>query len=77
MIFLQFSECECDIRGIAPSNGCNQVDGQCTCKRNVAATRNCDQCAEEHYGLSESDPLGKIRVFVCSQTWHTRTLCAQ
>ena len=49
--------CECDIRGIVESNGCNQEDGRCSCKRNVV-NRNCDQCAEEHYGLSESDPLG-------------------
>ena len=52
------SECQCDIRGIAANNGCNQDDGSCTCKRNVV-NRDCDQCAEEHYGLSESDPLGK------------------
>ena len=51
------AECECDFRGIVESNGCNQETGDCSCKRNVV-NRNCDQCAEEHYGLSESDPLG-------------------
>ena len=34
------------------------MTGACTCKRNVAAVRDCDQCLPEHYGLSEADPLG-------------------
>ena len=54
---LYIPECECDIRGIAANNGCNQEDGKCTCKRFVI-NRDCDQCLDEHYGLSESDPNG-------------------
>ena len=38
--------------------GCDEKSGACTCKRNVARTRDCDQCLPEHYGLSESEPLG-------------------
>ena len=59
MLIFSDSECQCDIRGIAANNGCNTDDGSCTCKRNVV-NRDCDQCAEEHYGLSESDPLGNL-----------------
>ena len=51
------AECQCDIRGIVSNDGCDQQTGECACKRNVI-NQNCDQCAEEHYGLSESDPDG-------------------
>jgi len=51
------TECQCDIRGIASNDGCNQETGDCSCKRNVIG-QNCDQCAPQHFGLSESDPAG-------------------
>ena len=57
LIFFQFSECKCNIAGIVSNDGCDQVTGSCTCKRFVTG-RDCDQCMEEHYGLSESDPNG-------------------
>ena len=47
--------CQCDYRGVSSSYfGCNPV---CGCKRNVIG-QNCDQCAPQHFGLSESDPAG-------------------
>ncbi len=55
--FFQFAECKCNIAGIVSNDGCDQVTGSCTCKRFVTG-RDCDQCMEEHYGLSESDPNG-------------------
>ena len=53
-------QCTCNIHGTVQSadGGCDEDTGACTCKRNVAATRDCDQCKYQHYGLSESDPLG-------------------
>ena len=50
-------ECQCDIRGILLSDGCNQETGACSCKRNVIG-RDCNQCRPEHYGLSLEDELG-------------------
>ena len=61
--FLFLPECQCDIRGIARideasgSRGCDQETGQCSCKRNVIG-KDCNQCAEQHYGLSEDDAQG-------------------
>ena len=63
MTFLFLPECQCDIRGIARideasgSRGCDEETGQCSCKRNVIG-KDCNQCAEQHYGLSEDDAQG-------------------
>ena len=50
-------ECNCDIRGIVSDEGCDQATGDCTCKRNVLG-RDCNQCLDQHYGLSLEDPMG-------------------
>ena len=42
------------------NDGCDQLDGSCTCKRNVIG-RDCDQCLPEHYGL---DPITDLQVLV-------------
>jgi hypothetical protein len=47
------AECTCNLDGIISNDGCNQETGDCTCKRFVVG-RDCDQCQEEHYGLSAS-----------------------
>lgn len=53
-------QCTCNIHGTVQSEdgGCDETTGACTCKRNVAQVRDCDQCLPEHYGLSEAEPLG-------------------
>ncbi|XP_037091485.1 laminin subunit beta-1-like isoform X2 [Pollicipes pollicipes] len=45
-------ECTCDPLGTLPDIGCDQQTGHCRCKRNVVG-RNCDQCPENFWGLSE------------------------
>ncbi|KAJ8664871.1 hypothetical protein QAD02_006533 [Eretmocerus hayati] len=45
-------ECTCNILGTIDNQGCNQVTGECTCKRYVTG-RDCNQCLPEFYGLSE------------------------
>ena len=56
-ILNDFSECTCNISGIISDDGCDQVTGDCTCKRKVIG-RDCNQCMEEHYGLDINDPNG-------------------
>lgn len=46
------SACECNILGTINNQGCNQLKGECTCKRYVVG-RDCNQCLKEYYGLSE------------------------
>eukprot|EP00094_Tigriopus_californicus_P009037 TCALIF_08711-PA protein Name:"Similar to LanB1 Laminin subunit beta-1 (Drosophila melanogaster)" AED:0.08 eAED:0.08 QI:0/0.86/0.81/1/0.86/0.87/16/623/1807 len=50
-------ECKCMLEGIVSNDGCDQVTGDCTCKRFVVG-RDCDQCMPQHYGLSMDDPNG-------------------
>nr|CAB3263371.1 laminin subunit alpha-2 [Phallusia mammillata] len=62
--------CNCNKIGTAADecdesrNGsCNcQNDGQCVCKANVVG-KQCDQCGEGYFGLSESNPLGCSECF--------------
>lgn len=44
--------CTCSILGTIDNQGCNQITGECTCKRYVTA-RDCNQCLPEFWGLSE------------------------
>ncbi|KAJ8360943.1 hypothetical protein SKAU_G00174680 [Synaphobranchus kaupii] len=43
--------CQCDLRGSVPGGSCDQVSGDCVCKRQVTGRR-CDQCVVEFWGLS-------------------------
>ncbi|CAL8260674.1 unnamed protein product [Gadus morhua 'NCC'] len=44
--------CNCDPRGIIRVGApCDQISGDCSCKRYVTG-RHCDQCLAEHWGLS-------------------------
>ena len=45
-------QCTCDPLGSLPDIGCDEQTGHCRCKRNVVG-RNCDQCPEQFWGLSE------------------------
>lgn len=47
------SACKCNTLGTINNQGCNQIRGECTCKRYVVG-RDCNQCLQEYYGLSES-----------------------
>ncbi|XP_037959538.1 laminin subunit beta-1 [Teleopsis dalmanni] len=47
-------ECTCNILGTIDNSGCNMHTGECTCKRLVTG-KDCNQCAPETYGLSESE----------------------
>jgi hypothetical protein len=49
--------CSCNLIGTFGNEGCDKVTGQCTCKPMVVGEQ-CDQCAHEHYGLSQDDPSG-------------------
>ena len=53
---LKFQECGCDEVG-AESDGCDLITGQCECKRGVTGLK-CDQCAPNHWGLSENGCKG-------------------
>ncbi|XP_063992157.1 laminin subunit beta-1 isoform X3 [Diachasmimorpha longicaudata] len=44
--------CTCNPLGTIDNQGCNQVTGECTCKRYVTA-RDCNQCLPEYWGLSD------------------------
>ncbi|XP_057323287.1 laminin subunit beta-1 isoform X1 [Microplitis mediator] len=44
--------CTCNTLGTIDNQGCNQVTGECTCKRYVTA-RDCNQCLPEYWGLSD------------------------
>ncbi|XP_033647467.1 laminin subunit beta-1-like [Asterias rubens] len=48
--------CTCNTLGTEGNRGCNKQTGNCVCKRYVTG-RNCDQCYEGYYGLSE-EPYG-------------------
>ena len=41
----------CDTFGTVDNRGCDEITGECTCKRYVEG-RNCDRCRPEFYGLS-------------------------
>nr|CAI5866249.1 unnamed protein product [Callosobruchus analis] len=45
--------CTCNILGTIDNQGCNVYTGECTCKRYVT-DRNCDQCMQQYWGLSDS-----------------------
>ncbi|XP_046682808.1 laminin subunit beta-1 isoform X2 [Homalodisca vitripennis] len=45
--------CTCNTLGTINNEGCNQVTGECTCKRYVVG-RDCNQCLPEYYDLSDS-----------------------
>ncbi|XP_054279344.1 laminin subunit beta-1 [Macrosteles quadrilineatus] len=44
--------CTCNTEGTINNQGCNQVTGECTCKRYVVG-RDCNQCLPEYWGLSD------------------------
>ncbi|XP_022099297.1 laminin subunit beta-1-like [Acanthaster planci] len=44
--------CACNTLGTEGNRGCDKQTGNCVCKRYVTG-RNCDQCYEGYYGLSE------------------------
>lgn len=44
--------CTCNKFGTINNYGCDQITGECTCKRYVTA-RDCDQCLPEYWGLSD------------------------
>ncbi|XP_034940171.1 laminin subunit beta-1 isoform X2 [Chelonus insularis] len=44
--------CTCNLLGTIDNQGCNQLTGECTCKRYVTA-RDCNQCLPEYWGLSD------------------------
>lgn len=46
--------CTCNTMGTVDNSGCNMYTGECTCKRLVTG-KDCNQCAPETYGLSESE----------------------
>ncbi|XP_037816684.1 laminin subunit beta-1 [Lucilia sericata] len=46
--------CTCNTLGTVDNSGCNMYTGECTCKRLVTG-KDCNQCAPETYGLSESE----------------------
>ena len=54
---LSIPECTCNLDGIISNDGCDQLTGDCTCKRFVVG-RDCNQCLPFHYGLSANDPNG-------------------
>ncbi|CAH2007905.1 unnamed protein product [Acanthoscelides obtectus] len=45
--------CTCNTLGTIDNQGCNVYTGECTCKRYVT-DRNCDQCMQQYWGLSDS-----------------------
>lgn len=47
-----FTACTCNKLGTINNEGCDQVSGECTCKRYVIG-RDCNQCQQEYYGLSD------------------------
>ncbi|XP_004376015.1 usherin [Trichechus manatus latirostris] len=50
--------CECDNVGTRNNSFiCNQIGGQCNCKRHVSGRR-CNHCQDGFYNLRESDPEG-------------------
>lgn len=53
-------KCGCNVNGTVASSGvCNQVSGQCLCKRNVMGMK-CDQCQTGTHSLSLSNPEGCV-----------------
>lgn len=52
--------CNCHFNG-SHSFTCDRDTGQCHCKPNVIGL-NCDQCMEEHFGLSEEGCEGKWKI---------------
>jgi hypothetical protein len=43
-------KCTCNLLGTINNEGCNKVDGSCTCKRLVTG-ENCDRCLVSRYSL--------------------------
>ncbi|KAJ9579192.1 hypothetical protein L9F63_024702, partial [Diploptera punctata] len=44
--------CTCNTLGTIDNQGCNVYTGECECKRYVTG-RDCNQCLQEHWGLSD------------------------
>ena len=53
------SSCNCSVAGTPSSllDQCDKTTGECTCKLNVEG-KNCDQCKQGFYNLSQSNPQG-------------------
>ncbi|KAI0216831.1 hypothetical protein LSAT2_031208 [Lamellibrachia satsuma] len=50
--------CNCDVRGVIDGSvECNEIGGQCACKRYVTGRR-CDRCLSGYDNIRESDPDG-------------------
>ncbi|KAI0241271.1 hypothetical protein LSAT2_030624 [Lamellibrachia satsuma] len=60
-------QCNCDVRGVIDGNvECNEIGGQCACKRYVTGHR-CDRCLSGYDNIREGDPDG------CSKVTETST----
>ena len=66
LIILLRTACNCNPSGIVDSGLCDD-NGQCNCKVNVGqGTRDCSQCRDGYWNLTESNPDGCQGVFVQS-----------